>query len=180
MDIEHLKYPIGKYQPPSPISQSHISQWIEEIAAFPPQLRATVQGMTEAQLSTAYREGGWTVRQVLHHVPDSHMNAYIRFKWTLTEETPTIKAYFEDRWAKLEDSQIVPVEIPLNLLGALHKRWIALLRSMKAEDFARKYIHPQYGREYSLEEALGLYAWHGNHHRAQIEALKKRMGWNKP
>jgi uncharacterized damage-inducible protein DinB len=177
---EHLKYPIGKYQAPSPIAQTHLSQWIEEIAAFPSQLRTTVHGMNEVQLSTPYREGGWTVRQVLHHLPDSHMNAYIRFKWTLTEDTPTIKAYFEDRWAQLEDAQRVPVEIPLNLLDALHARWVALLKTIKREEFKRIYIHPQYGKEYSLEEVLGLYAWHGKHHRAQVEALKSRMGWSKP
>jgi uncharacterized damage-inducible protein DinB len=177
MDIEHIKYPIGKYQAPSPISQGHISQWIDDISACPPQLRATVQGMNEAQLSTPYREGGWTVRQVLHHVPDSHMNAYIRFKWTLTEETPTIKAYFEERWAELEDTRSTPVDVPLDLLDALHKRWVALLRSMNPDDFKRIYVHPQYGKQYSLEEVLGLYAWHGNHHRAQVEALKQRMKW---
>ena len=177
MDIERLKYPIGKYERPTIVTEAHRNAWMKDLAAAPGALTSTVKDLTDAQLDTPYREGGWTVRQVVHHVPDSHMNAYIRFKWTLTEEMPTIKAYFEDRWAKLEDANVAPVEVSLSLLDALHKRWVLLLKSMKSDDFKRIYIHPQYGREFSLEEVLGLYAWHGKHHRAHIEALKQRMGW---
>jgi hypothetical protein len=133
--------------------------------------------MTEAQLDTPYRDSGWTVRQVLHHVPDSHMNAYIRFKWTLTEDTPTIKPYFEERWANLEDTRVTPVDISMNMLDALHQRWVLLMKAMKDDDFKRIYIHPQYGKQFSLEGVLGLYAWHGKHHLAHITKLKERMRW---
>ena len=178
MDLEQLKYPIGKYNPPEVISQEQRSAWIDEIATAPERFRTAASTMSDVQLDTPYRpEGGWTVRQVLHHVPDSHMNAYIRFKWTLTEDTPIIKAYLEDRWAKLEDSRIVPIEISLNLLEALHKRWVSLLKVMTTDEFKRIYVHPQYGKGFSLERVLGLYAWHGKHHLAHIVNLKERMKW---
>lgn len=177
MDIEQLKYPIGKYQPPDPISETHIRQWIEEIAAFPSALRSSVRKMTAAQLATPYRDGGWTVRQTVHHVADSHMNAYCRFKLALTEERPTIKPYLEARWAELEDSRNAPIEISLQLIESLHARWVMFLRRMSPTDFQRTFVHPQLRTESRLEYFLGMYAWHGNHHRAQIEALKKRMNW---
>jgi hypothetical protein len=177
MDLEQLKYPIGKYASPDPITPEHRSAWIQDLVLAPGRFREAVKGMSETQLDTPYREGGWTVRQLLHHVPDSHMNAYIRFKWTLTEEKPTIKAYHEDRWAKLEDSRVVPVELSLSLLESLHNRWVALLKVLTPEDFRKLYLHPQYGTEFSLERVLGLYAWHGKHHLAHIVNLKERMKW---
>ncbi len=177
MDLEQLKYPIGKYAPPNPITPEHHYAWIQELVLAPGRFREAARAMSETQLDTPYREGGWTVRQLLHHVPDSHMNAYIRFKWTLTEEKPTIKAYHEDRWAKLEDSRVVPVELSLSLLESLHNRWVALLKVLTPEDFKKLYVHPQYGTEFSLERVLGLYAWHGKHHLAHIVNLKERMKW---
>lgn len=177
MDIEQLKYPIGKYARPDPISEEYLKSWMGDIVAAPQLFRNAIKGLTEEQLSTPYREGGWTLRQVIHHVPDSHMNAYIRFKWTLTEETPTIKAYHEDRWAMLEDSLVTQVEVSLDMLEALHKRWVLLMESMGEEEFKRIYIHPQYGKQFSLEEVLGLYAWHCKHHLAHIVRLKERMKW---
>lgn len=177
MDIEHLKYPIGKYHRPEVITEEQKQQWIEDIAIAPENLRKAAKGMSDAQFDTPYRDGGWTVRQVLHHVPDSHLNAYTRFKLALTEDTPTIKPYFEDRWAKLEDSRVTPVEVSITILDALHKRWVLLLKSMSPNDFKRTYIHPEHGKEFSLEGILGMYAWHGKHHLAHIQNLKERMKW---
>ncbi len=177
MDIEQLKYPIGKYQPPNPISETHIKQWIKEIALLPSTLKATVQGMTEAQLATPYRDGGWTVRQTVHHVADSHMNAYCRFKLALTEETPTIKPYLEARWAELEDGRNAPIELSLTLLESLHSRWLMMLKTMSMSDFKRTFFRPDQAKELTLGSVLGLYAWHGNHHCAHIVSLKERMKW---
>ena len=177
MDIEQLKYPIGKYKRPETITPSHISEWIDEIEILPGRLKKTVNGLSEMQLETPYREGGWTVRQVVHHVPDSHMNAYIRFKWSLTEDKPTIKLYFESKWAELDDGKNSPVDVSLSLLEALHRRWVLLLRSMSPADFKRTFIHPDQGKELSLEHLAGMYAWHGQHHLAHIQRLKERMKW---
>lgn len=177
MNIEQQRYPIGKYLQPETVSPAQRHAWIEEIVAFPNQLRETIAGMSDEQLDTPYREGGWTVRQVVHHLSDSHMNAYVRFKLTLTEERPVIKPYKQDLWAALADSLHAPVDISLDLLAALHARWAVLLRSMSPEDFQRAYIHPEYQKEFTLEGVLGLYAWHGRHHRAQIVALKERTHW---
>ncbi len=177
MDIEQQRYPIGRYIPPDTVAPAQRTAWIEEIAALPEELRASVAGMTDEQLDTPYRDGGWSIRQVVHHLPDSHMNAYIRFKLSLTEERPVIKPYKENLWAELGDSRRTPVEVSLNLLASLHTRWIALLHSMSPGDFKRTYVHPQHQKEFTLEEALGLYAWHGKHHRAQILAVKERKHW---
>jgi hypothetical protein len=177
MDFEQLKYPIGKYKSPDVVTESQIRTWISEIEAAPAMLRKTVERLSEAQLSTPYRDGGWTVRQTVHHIPDSHLNAYCRFKLTLTEERPTIKPYFEDRWAELEDGRNAPIEASLRLLESVHIRWLILMRAMKPADFKRTYFHPEYKKEFSLEYVLGLYAWHGKHHAAQIQKLKERMGW---
>ena len=177
MDIEQLKYPIGKYKSPDVVTESQIRTWISEIEAAPAMLRKTVERLSDAQLSTPYRDGGWTVRQTVHHIPDSHLNAYCRFKLTLTEERPTIKPYFEDRWAELEDGRNAPIEASLRLLESVHIRWLILLRAMKPADFKRTYFHPEYKKEFTLEYVLGLYAWHGKHHVAQIQNLKERMKW---
>lgn len=177
MDIERQRYPIGKYIQPETAPPTQLYAWIEEIAALPAQLRETVAGMTDTQLDTPYRAGGWTVRQVVHHVPDSHLNAYIRFKLSLTEERPVIKPYKENLWAELADSKRTPIEVSLNLLDCLHRRWVILLRTMSPEDFTCTYFHPEYQKEFTLEGVLGLYAWHGKHHLAQIRALKERMRW---
>jgi uncharacterized damage-inducible protein DinB len=149
---------------------------IDEIAETPLRLRAAIRAMSDEQLDTPYRPGGWTVRQVVHHVPDSHLNSYIRFKLALTEEEPTIRPYDEDRWAQLEDSRITPPEVSLALLDALHERWVTLLRSLAPEDFQRTFRHPELGLV-SLNKNVALYAWHGRHHVAHITSLSERRGW---
>ena len=149
---------------------------IEEIASTPANLRSAVQGLSESQLQTPYRPEGWTVRQVVHHVPDSHMNSYVRFKLALTEDDPTIKTYAEDRWAELPDSKSTPIEVSLTMLDSLHDRWVRLLRSFTPEQWQRTFRHPDLG-PMSLEKALALYAWHGRHHVAHITELRKRMSW---
>ena len=149
---------------------------IGAIRSLPPILRRAVNGLNDKQLDTPYREGGWTVRQVIHHVPDSHLNAYMRYKLALTEDEPTIKPYAEDRWAQLSDTQSTPVEVSLTLLDSLHTRWVQLLRAIKPEEWKRNFRHPELGTV-SLEKNLGLYAWHGKHHVAHITELRKRMGW---
>jgi hypothetical protein len=170
-----LSYPIGKFNYQGPYSSDERRRFIDQIAAAPERLRAAVEGLSESQLGTAYRPGGWTVRQVAHHVPDSHMNAFIRFKLALTEDRPTVKPYDERRWAELADVQ-TPIETSLALLEALHHRWVAVLRAMTPDDFARKLKHPELG-EINLDRYLAMYAWHGQHHVAHITELRKRMGW---
>jgi hypothetical protein len=170
-----LSYPIGKFNYQGPYSGDERRRFIDEIAAAPERLRAAVHGLSESQLSTTYRPGGWTVRQVAHHVPDSHMNAFIRFKLALTEDRPTVKPYDEKRWAELADVQ-APIETSLVLLEALHHRWVAVLRAMTPADFERKLKHPELG-EVELDRYLAMYAWHGKHHVAHITGLRKRMGW---
>jgi hypothetical protein len=171
-----LRHPIGRFsfQPPGTAEQR--STWIAEIAEAPANLRAAVAGLNEEQLNTPYRDGGWTVRQVIHHVPDSHLNAYTRFKLALTENEPTIKGYDEAAWAELADVRAVPVEVSLVLLENLHKRWVALLRSMSDTDFLKQFRHPELG-VVRLEKNLALYAWHGKHHAAHITSLRERKQW---
>ena len=170
------RYPIGKFQFAGPLSESGREASIAEIAAAPAALHAAVKGLSARQLDTPYREGGWTVRQVIHHVPDSHMNAYMRFKLALTEDEPTIKPYAEDRWAELPDTKATPVEVSLALLDSLHHRWVTLLGSLGPDDWKRNFRHPELG-VVSLEKNLALYAWHGKHHLAHISELRKRMNW---
>jgi uncharacterized damage-inducible protein DinB len=170
------RYPIGKFNSPSTVTESDRKLYIDEIESAPAHLRAAIAGLTAAQLSTPYREGGWTVRQLVHHVPDSHMNAYVRFKLALTEDEPTIKPYEEARWAELPDSENVPVETSLVLLDSLHQRWVPLLRSSPAADWSRKFRHPELGVK-TLDQTLALYAWHGKHHVAHITSLRERNGW---
>lgn len=170
------RYPIGQFSPESNPTPASRSRHIEEITALPANLRSALRGLSPQQLDTPYREGGWTVRQVAHHVPDSHMNAYIRFKLALTENVPTIKPYEEAAWARLKDSESTSIDVSLNLLEALHIRWVNLLRSMKAEDFNRKLNHPEAGVQ-TLDHVLALYDWHGNHHLAHITTLRERMKW---
>ena len=172
-----LRYPVGKFSWDAPISEADHPKLIAAIAETPAALRLAVKGLSREHLDTPYRPGGWTVRQVVHHVPDSHMNAYTRFKLALTEDVPTIKTYEEAAWAELPDSQNVPIEVSLDLLDALHLRWLALLRSMDQAAFRREFRHPEHGRVLTLEQMLGLYAWHGRHHVAHITSLRKREGW---
>ena len=172
-----LRYPVGRFTFPESSTPEQVEGWIEDIAAAPAALRAAVKGLSAAQIDTPYRPGGWTVGQVVHHLADSHMNAYTRFKLALTEETPTIKPYDEAAWATLEDSRTVPIQVSLDLLGALHIRWVALLRSLSPEQLRRDFRHPEKGRTLRLDVVLGLYAWHGRHHVAHVTALREREGW---
>ena len=172
--LETLRYPIGRFDPaPRDVPRGPL---IETIAAAPEQLRAAVAGLDEDRLDIPYREGGWSVRQLAHHVPDSHLNAYIRFKWTLTEDGPLIKTYDQTAWANLPDSRLTPVETSLALLEALHLRWVTLLRAMTPADFARTLEHPEWGT-IDLDVMLRLYEWHGRHHVAHVTRLRERMGW---
>jgi uncharacterized damage-inducible protein DinB len=170
------RYPIGRFTFDGPLSDAQRKKLIDDIEQAPAAMRAAVQGLSPQQIETPYRDGGWTVRQVVHHVPDSHMNAYTRFKLALTEDEPTIKPYMEDRWAKLEDTRSTPLEVSLGLLDLLHNRWVRLLRSLQAEDWKRTFRHPELG-PMPLDKNLALYAWHGRHHVAHITELRKRMGW---
>jgi uncharacterized damage-inducible protein DinB len=155
-----------------------IERGIDEIERAPARLRAAVEGLTAEQLDTPYRPDGWTVRQVVHHVPDSHLNSYCRFKLALTEDEPTIKPYREERWAELADSRATPIEVSLVLLESLHKRWVGLLKSLEHSDFSRAFRHPEIGL-ITLAQNLRLYSWHGRHHTAQVTSLRERMGWDK-
>ena len=177
MTDEELKYPIGKAQLPEPITQQHVEQWIRTLEEFPQRLERLVADLNEAQLDTPYRKGGWTIRQVLHHLVDSHTNSYIRFKWALTEEEPVIKAYFEERWAELEDSKAGPVDLALNSLRALHGKWTYFLRTLDENQLKRCFIHPEGNKKVSLAENIGIYSWHSEHHYAHIERLMARKGW---
>jgi hypothetical protein len=170
------RFPIGKFHYEGPPSDEQRAKFIADIAQTPIELRTAVAGLSEPQLDTPYREGGWTLRQVAHHVPDSHMNAYIRFKLALTEDEPTIKPYAEDRWAELEDTRATPVEVSLALLESLHQRWVELLRSLEPSDWKRQFRHPEMG-VVPLEKNVALYSWHGRHHVAHITELRHRMGW---
>jgi DinB superfamily len=170
------RYPIGKFHYDGAPGEEQRRALIAEIAQTPVHLRASVRGLSPEQIETPYRDGGWTVRQVVHHLPDSHMNAYVRFKLALTEDEPTVKPYAEDRWADLEDSRTLPIETSLVMLESLHARWVLLLQSLTAQQWKRNFKHPQLGLM-PLEKNLALYAWHGRHHVAHITELRKGMGW---
>jgi hypothetical protein len=176
-----LQYPVGKFTWNRSgegllASEEERQQWLAGIEETPARLRVVVAGLTGAQLDTPYRPGGWTVRQVVHHYADSHMNAYTRFRLALTEDEPTIKPYDEKLWANLSDARTAPPEVSLTLLDTLHQRWVMLLRSLKPEDFSRTLKHPELGRV-TLEKYLAMYAWHGKHHVAHITGLRQRSGW---
>lgn len=170
-----LRYPIGRFTPPADDTASLRAEYLATLRALPGNLRTAVAGLSDAQLDTPYREGGWTVRQVVHHVADSHANAYVRCKLALTEEWPAIKGYEEAEWAKLADSRL-PVSVSLDLIEALHARWTALIESLTDAEFERGYVHPELGRQ-RLADVLPLYAWHSLHHSAHITRLRERQGW---
>jgi hypothetical protein len=171
-----LSYPIGKFERPAVVAPELRAQFIEDIAAGPARLREAVRGMNDQQLDTCYRPGGWTVRQVIHHVADSHINSYCRFRLALTEAEPRVKGYEEKDWAELPDAKSMPVEVSLTLLESLHSRWVNLLRSLEDADFARTFHHSELGAV-RLDTNLALYAWHSKHHAAHITGLRERMGW---
>ncbi len=174
--MSDLRYPIGKFTFDGSSTEADRQKFIDDIEQTPAKLGAAVQGLSQEKLNTPYRPGGWTVRQVVHHLPDSHLNSYVRFKLALTEDEPTIKPYYEDRWAELQEAKTAPIEVSLVLLDSLHKRWVLMLCSMKSEDWKRSFRHPDLG-VVSLEKNVALYSWHGRHHVGHITLLRERMGW---
>ena len=174
--MEDLRYPIGKYEP-QPFSQNILEEWILDIKYLPNHLENAVLNLDEHQLETPYRPGGWTVKEVVHHVADSHMNAYIRFKLALTEVNPTIKPYDEAAWAELSDTHNLPFNLSLTILHALHARWVEVIKHIKPEEWNRTVFHPEHKKEITLWNLLGMYSWHGRHHTAHITSLRKRMNW---
>lgn len=172
-----LRYPIGKFEWEGEITEEQRLSWISNIANLPAQLTASLEGLHADQLDTPYRPEGWTVRQVAHHIADSHLNSFTRFKLALTEEQPAVKPYYEERWALLPDTIRAPIEQSTSLITALHERWVYLLRAMTSEDFSRTFYHPESLKVYRLDNVLGTYAWHGRHHVAHITSLRERMGW---
>ncbi len=178
--LEQLRFPTGRFKAPDNIDNitaGQIRSWLADIRALPMQMRTAVESLTEDQLETPYRPDGWTLRQVVHHVADSHINSYIRFRWTLTESQPTIKAYEQADWAVLPDARSAPVELSLSLLDALHARWAELLAAMSENDWKKAYFHPEMKTLIRLDVNLALYAWHGKHHVAHIQSLRDRMNW---
>lgn len=173
--LEQLRFPIGEFDVKTRVADEQLPALIEEIAAAPAQLREAVAGLNDRQLDTPYRPGGWTARQVVHHLADSHMNSIIRIKWALTEDEPMIKPYFEERWAELADSRTAPVDVSLRLLESLHERWAILLNSLSSEQIDRRFRHPEMGK-ISIRIAIAFYAWHGRHHIAHIVSLREREG----
>jgi hypothetical protein len=171
-----LRYPIGEFKYEGQLTDDQRRACFDKIEETPARMRAAVAGLTEEQLDFPYRPGGWTVRQVVHHVPESHMTSYLRFKLAVTENEPTIKPYDEDSWAKLDDAHQAPIELSLDLLESLHKRWMWFLRTLKPLDYQRTFRHPEIGIV-SLDKNIALYAWHGPHHVAHITALRERMRW---
>ena len=171
-----LRYPIGEFKFEAPLTDEQRRDCLNKIEETPSRMRAAVEGLSQQQLDTPYRPEGWTVRQVVHHVPESHMTSYLRFKLDITEDEPTIKPYDEASWAKLDDAREAPIELSLDLLETLHKRWMWFLRSLKPEDYRRTFRHPEIGIV-SVDKNIALYAWHGPHHVAQITSLRERMGW---
>jgi len=174
--LEDLRYPIGRFSPPASSMPGVRAAQIQTVRLLPERLRAAVAGLDDAQLDTPYREGGWTVRQVVHHLADSHAVAYIRCKHALTEDWPTLRPYDEAAWAELADSRLLPIGVSLAIIEGLHARWVALLESLSEEDFQKGYNHPQRGRE-NLAKALAMYDWHSRHHTAHITGLRARQGW---
>lgn len=168
MDLEQLKYPIGQFIMPEIFDEKQAKIWIAEIEDLPQQIKRATENLSNEELSQIYRPEGWTLRQVVHHIPDSHLNAYIRFKQAMTEDIPTIRPYYEERWAETEEAKNGDIQMSVVLLTGLHQRWVAFLKTLKIEDYQCKYIHPAQGKELTLANMLGMYAWHGKHHLAHI------------
>jgi hypothetical protein len=175
--LYQLQYPIGKFEIPTTITQNHIESWISILEHFPNRLEHLVKHLTENQLDTPYRPNGWTVRQLVHHISDSHHHSYSRFKWALTEDKPIIKAYYEDKWAELIDSKTAPIDMSIQHLKAIHFKLVYLLKRLTENDLNKSFIHPETKKEVFLKQNIGIYAWHSNHHYAHIEKLLKRNHW---
>ena len=174
---QDLRYPIGQYEP-KPFSTDLLEEWLADVKFLPQTIENAIRNLDEAQIQTPYREGGWTVHQVVHHVADSHMNAYCRFKLGYTEDNPTIRPYDEKSWANTADVQHLPVNISITLLYTLHQRWHEFLKSFTETDYQRTIFHPEYKKEFTLWQLLGMYAWHGRHHVAHITSLRERKNWS--
>lgn len=177
MTDDTLRYPIGLFQQPERITKEIIETWIADICSFPERLKKEVLHLSVEQLDTPYRPGGWTIRQVVHHCADSHINGFIRLKLAMTEDHPTIKPYREERWAELTDTKLFTIESSLKILEGIHSRWTVLLQGLREEELERTFVHPEHGTVFTIAEHIGTYAWHGNHHLAHITTLKKRMDW---
>jgi DinB superfamily len=177
LTLEQLKFPIGKYEKTSVLTPQLLAQFISDIETFPSKLKKETESLNNEQLDTVYRSDGWTIRQVVNHCADSHMNSLVRFKLALTEDKPTIKPYFEDRWAELVDSKTMPIEPALKMLEGIHERWTVLLKSLTEVQLKRTFIHPEHEKEISINENIAIYAWHCNHHLAHITTLKKQKNW---
>ena len=177
IELEKLKYPIGKFVCPSNILNQEIENWTNILERFPNRLEILVKDLSDLQLDTVYRPGGWTIRQVVHHISDSHHHSYVRFKWALTEDKPLIKAYNEARWAELFDTKLAPIEMSLAHLKAVHAKLVYLLKGLPEADFNKTFVHPESNTEITLKRNTGLYAWHSNHHYAHIENLLKHKNW---
>jgi hypothetical protein len=177
MNIEKLKFQIGKFEKPTIITKDLLNKWISEISTFPERLLKEVLNLTGEQLDTPYRPEGWTIRQVVHHCADSHMNSFICLKLTLTEEQPTIKPYYEERWAELTDTKNMSIKSSLKMIEGIHERWVVLLNSLTDRQLGREFIHPEHGKTFRVDENIGAYAWHCKHHLAHITEAKKRYHW---
>jgi len=178
MTVEHLKYPIGKFDKPTVITKDILKKWISDISTFHKRLLSEVTNLKDEQLDTPYRPDGWTIRQVIHHCADSHMNSFTRLKLALTENQPTIKPYFEEHWAELIDTKSMPIQPSLKMIEGIHERWTVLLNNLTDEQYGRIFIHPEHGKTFRVDENIGVYAWHCNHHLAHITETKKRNNWN--
>ncbi len=176
-NTEQLRYPIGPYQKQENTSPQLQKEWIATLGALPSWMDASIENLDEAQLKVPYREGGWNTQQVIHHLADSHMNAYIRLKLALTEDNPTIKPYAEAEWAKLIDTEVVPVNVSVTMLHAMHRRMVALLQGLQPHEWERTYYHPEHQRNFPIWEVVAMYAWHSRHHTEQVRRLRERMGW---
>ncbi len=176
-NLEDLKYPIGKFFPPKAITPEMRTEWLTTLETFPEKLKGIIGDLDDTKLDTPYRPGGWTVRQLLMHIGDSHLNSYVRFKWALTEDRPVIKAYSQTGWADLRDSQEATGEEAVQFIAAVHKRWVRLLRVLDEAQWQRSFVHPETKKEIAIGENLALYDWHSRHHYAHIEGLRKREGW---
>ena len=170
-DIDHLKYPTGRFTAPEEITLEHVQEWIDTIETFPERLTKALDGVTEEQLEKSYRPGAWTVRQLVHHLADSHVHSYIRFKWAMSEDNPTIKGYDENVWSAMLDAREAPIDVSLAMITGVHARWVAFIRTLSLEDLSRTFFHPQYNRTVPLDRNLALYAWHGEHHLGHIEIV---------
>ncbi|WP_276390245.1 YfiT family bacillithiol transferase [Eudoraea chungangensis] len=175
--LQNLKYPIGTFIIPEEIRESHLKKWIGDLEVLPSVLSELVLSLDDEQLSEPYRPEGWTIRQLIHHISDSHHNSYIRFKWALTEDTPRIKVYEQEKWAELHDSRSAPISMSLDHLKVVHAKLVFLLKGLKDQDLKKGFIHPETNTFTSLEENIGRYAWHGNHHTQHIRNILQKKGW---